>query len=79
MKVVNFVKKWREFMNFRAKFMNFRLKNKEKRVKRFKGLKKYITNKKLTREREREREREIPAPNLCLQNPLNSPKCTKAF
>ena len=38
--------------------MNFSLKNKEKRVKRFKGLKKYITNKKLTNERERERERE---------------------
>ena len=37
--------------------MNFRLKNKEKRVKRFKGLKKYITDKKLTNERERERER----------------------
>ncbi len=37
--------------------MNFRLKNKEKRVKRFKGLKKCITNKKLTNERERERER----------------------
>ena len=40
--------------------MNFRLADKEKRVKRFKVLKKYITNKKPTkREREREREREI--------------------
>ena len=48
---MNFIRKRREFVNFR-------LKNKQKRVKKFKGLKKYITNKKLTNERERERERE---------------------